>query len=293
MTMAAFPLIFGEVLFDRFPDGEATLGGAPFNVAWHLAAFGAAPLLVSRVGRDDNGARVRTAMERCGLSQAGLQDDPIRPTGIVDITMAGGEPAYDIRPGAAWDGIAAAGLPATPDAALIYHGSLALRSRDSADALAALRRACPVPVFLDVNLRDPWWSPETVMPMIAAARWVKLNADEFDRLAPGRGRIAARARAWIDSFGLDLVVVTRGEKGAVAVSAADGVLAPPAVPAAVVVDPVGAGDAFSAVLILGLLRGWDAGTAVTRAISFAAALVGRRGATPDDPGFYRPFAETW
>jgi len=32
--------IFGEVLFDQFPDGQQVLGGAPFNVAWHLQAFG-------------------------------------------------------------------------------------------------------------------------------------------------------------------------------------------------------------------------------------------------------------
>ena len=33
------PVVFGEVLFDCFPDGSRVLGGAPFNVAWHCQAF--------------------------------------------------------------------------------------------------------------------------------------------------------------------------------------------------------------------------------------------------------------
>ena len=41
--MANKRCVFGEVLFDVFPDGKQVLGGAPFNVAWHLQAFGIAP----------------------------------------------------------------------------------------------------------------------------------------------------------------------------------------------------------------------------------------------------------
>ena len=40
MINPARAIIFGEVLFDTFPDGTAVLGGAPFNVAWHLQGFG-------------------------------------------------------------------------------------------------------------------------------------------------------------------------------------------------------------------------------------------------------------
>ena len=65
--------IFGEVLFDHFPDGRRVLGGAPFNVAWHLQAFGEAPFLVSRVGDDEEGDEVRSAMRAWGMDPAGLQ----------------------------------------------------------------------------------------------------------------------------------------------------------------------------------------------------------------------------
>ena len=66
------PIIFGEVLFDCFPDGSRVLGGAPFNVAWHLQAFGAEPLFVSRVGNDPMGRKIRDAMLQWGMDTSGL-----------------------------------------------------------------------------------------------------------------------------------------------------------------------------------------------------------------------------
>jgi fructokinase len=44
-------------------------------------------------------------------------------------------------------------------------------------------------------------------------------------------------------------------------------------------------------MILGLLRGWPLQTALDRAQAFASAIVGRRGATVRDPGFYAPFTD--
>ena len=58
------PIVFGEVLFDTFPDGSAVLGGAPFNVAWHLQGFGLTPVFISRVGDDARGRQVLAAMAR-------------------------------------------------------------------------------------------------------------------------------------------------------------------------------------------------------------------------------------
>jgi fructokinase len=84
--------IFGEVLFDHFPDGTRVLGGAPFNVAWHLQAFGQSPLLISRVGSDPEGTQVRAAMRDWSLSSSGLQTDTVHPTGKVTVAFQDGEP---------------------------------------------------------------------------------------------------------------------------------------------------------------------------------------------------------
>ena len=85
--------IFGEVLFDRFPDGSSVLGGAPFNVAWHLQAFGQRPLFISRIGRDRLGDTIRSAMQSWQMDVLGLQQDEIYPTGTVQVAIEQGEPS--------------------------------------------------------------------------------------------------------------------------------------------------------------------------------------------------------
>lgn len=80
--------LFGEVLFDHFPDGKQVLGGAPFNVAWHLQALGQAPLFISRVGTDPEGEQIRRSMDDWGMDLGGLQTDPALPTGRVSVSPA-------------------------------------------------------------------------------------------------------------------------------------------------------------------------------------------------------------
>ncbi len=286
------PVVFGEALFDCFPDGAEVLGGAPFNVAWHLAAFGAAPIFVSRIGEDALGERIRNAMTKLGMGTVGLQRDPVHPTGRVQVSLEGGEPSYEIVAGSAYDFIDAAALPKRAGGGLLYHGSLALRNTDSAAALERLRADTDA-IFLDVNLRDPWWSVEQVHALLDGARWAKLNDEELARLAPAGDSPQTRAAALIGHHGLDLAYVTLGAEGAFVLTA-DGT-EERIWPAGhiEVVDAVGAGDGFAAVLILGLLRGWPLGETLEHAQAFASAIVGRRGATVDDPTFYANFLHAW
>ncbi len=286
------PVVFGEALFDCFPDGAAVLGGAPFNVAWHLAALGAAPVFVSRVGEDELGTRIESAMRERDMTTAGLQRDPEHPTGTVQVTLAAGEPSYDIVPGRAYDFIDADALPALSAGTLLYHGTLALRNGDSAAALEALRAQADA-VFLDVNLRAPWWSLDQVRRLLDGARWVKLNADELEVLAADGDSPEGRAAVLIERHGLALVYGTLGARGAFALTA-DGELERVRPGASVeVVDAVGAGDGFASVLIMGLLGDWPLAETLVRAQAFASAIVGRRGATIHDPAFYADFAREW
>jgi fructokinase len=174
----ARPVVFGEVLFDRFPDGHVVPGGAPFNVAWHLQAFGGMPLMISRVGNDALGRNIRQAMEGWSMALRGLQLDSQHPTGIVDVSIHAGEPAYDIVDQRAYDFIDATQLPPLPESGVLYHGSLALRNPVSRQALETLRQDSGMALFVDVNLRAPWWQRDAVLAMLQQARWAKLNADE-------------------------------------------------------------------------------------------------------------------
>jgi fructokinase len=287
------PLVFGEALFDCFPDGSEILGGAPFNVAWHLQAFGAGPVFISRVGKDAMGQRIEQAMTERGMTTLALQRDPGHDTGTVQVKLSGGEPSYDIVDDVAWDHIDAVALPPMPSGGLLYHGSLATRHAHSADALRTLRGRLDPAVFVDVNLRDPWWTKAQLQHLLEGAGWVKLNADELALLAPDGNDVEGRARRLCERYGLKAVFATLGAEGAAAV-AHDGQVHRIAPSGSVeVVDAVGAGDGFAAVLILGLLRGWSIPDTLKRAQAFASAIVGRRGATVDDPAFYAPFIDDW
>jgi len=289
--MIGRPCIFGEVLFDHFPDGRRVLGGAPFNVAWHLRAFGANPYFLSRVGDDSDGAAVRLAMQDWGMDTRGLQTSKARPTGCVRVSIEEGEPSYDIAHPAAWDEIQP-DLPSM-EIALLYHGSLALRSNGSRRACQRLRDTDPGLVFIDVNLRPPWWNRKQVLKVLENAHWVKLNRQELDLLAPSGGAWQDRVFTLLRRHGLQGGVITDGARGAAIVTAAGERLASRPADGIVVADTVGAGDALAAVIILGLLRGWALDVCLRRAQSFASAVVGRHGATVRDAGFYAPFTEDW
>lgn len=293
MKTPSRPVIFGEVLFDRFPDGSEILGGAPFNVAWHLQAFGAAPLFLSRIGNDDLGMRVLKAMEVWGMDQSGMQRDGTVPTGTVDVCFTDGEPEYDIVINRAYDCIEGNQLPPLPRNNLLYHGTLALRHATSRATLEVIRRELDGPRFVDINLRSPWWELETVKKLIARADVVKLNEHEMEHMCPQAVTVEDRASRLLQESGMETLIVTRGRSGAAGYLADGSILTARPCPAELVVDTVGAGDAFSSVLILGHLLSWPLETTLARAQDFARAIIGVRGATSEDPKFYQMFLNNW
>lgn len=278
--------IFGEVLFDHFPDGTRVLGGAPFNVAWHLQAFGQAPSFISRVGDDAEGRSIKEAMTTWGMCTDTLQMDSNLSTGRVSVKLIDDEPSYDIVNPCAYDAIKASDTKL--NCQLFYYGSLALRELVSRQSVKQIMINKPGIVFVDVNLRPPWWKKEQVLDMVSGADWVKLNSDELNLLYS-----SADGASFLTDYNLKGLVLTHGEKGA-EVIIADGqrVKVQPEKKVSVV-DTVGAGDAFASVIILGLSKGWPLDVIVNRAQDFASELVGQRGATVSDIGFYRSFINDW
>lgn len=284
--------IVGEVLFDHFPDGKRVLGGAPFNVAWHLQAFGQLPYFVSRVGADAEADEVLGAMRQWGMDTEGVQLDSQLPTGKVSIQFENGEPQYDIVHPCAYDAIDANSL-ASQSCRLLYHGSLALRDTVSAGAVEQLKSCKPGIVFVDVNLRPPWWQPQRVLEMVRSADWVKLNTDELDSLHAAQGDSVARAADFLEHYDLRGLVLTHGGEGAEVLTASGEHHTIRPESNIEIVDTVGAGDSFAAVIILGLTHDWPLQVTLERAQTFASKLVTRRGATVSDMVFYQPFIDLW
>jgi fructokinase len=284
--------IFGEVLFDCFPGDERVLGGAPFNVAWHLQAFGRSPSFVSRVGMDEEADIILQSMRRWGMSTQNVQQDGQRPTGRVMITLEAGEPTYEILADVAYDYIDASALRAL-QATTLYHGSLGLRNPVAREALDRLKGNRPQRIFMDVNLRNPWWQRESVLAWVAEADWVKLNEDELSQLQGESDDMIRAAKRFRQEYRLQGLVVTLGEQGVLALNGDDQTHRIEPEVNLDVVDTVGAGDALSSVLILGLDLGWPLPLTLERAQTFASAIVGRRGAVVDDLAFYQSFIDAW
>ncbi|MCW9012179.1 MAG: carbohydrate kinase [Gammaproteobacteria bacterium] len=287
------PIIFGEVLFDCFPDGSRVPGGAPFNVAWHCQAFGLSPLFISRVGNDPLGLDIKKIMLDWGMDTSGLQLDSAHPTGIVDVTFNNDEPSYDIVENSAWDFIDSDALPPDTSCSLLYHGSLALRNTVSASTLSTLKKSCPDASFIDINLRSPWWNFEQVNNLISQGQWIKLNQEELALIVPSQNNMKDRVNYLLSNTPMKLLIVTCGDKGALAFPSSGEEYYIQPETATSVVDTVGAGDAFTSVLLLGNIKDWTLEETLQRAQSFASAIVGNRGATVQNMDFYQPFIHNW
>ena len=292
MNNSAFPVIFGEVLFDCFPEGESILGGAPFNVAWHCQAFGLQPLLISRIGDDLLGEKVITAMRDWGMKTEGMQIDSEHATGRVNVSFHDNEPSYEIIEDSAWDFMDSHVLPELDKNSILYHGTLALRNPVSAQCLEKIKHSTSSSIFVDVNLRSPWWDISKVYNFIQNSQWLKINADELNILSPEKDSSKHKAQSLLEKLQLDLIVVTQGALGAFALTPKDTFQVRPE-KTINIVDTVGAGDAFTSVLLLGLHKLWPFNTTIKRAQQFASQVVGLRGATTQNKDFYEPFIKDW
>ncbi len=292
-------LVFGEVLFDQFPD-RTVIGGAPFNVARHLAGFGLPPLLISRVGRDDAQAEVMKAMERFKLDVRCIQIDPRHPTGAVKVELNESGHSFEILDDQAYDhihsGTARLGaLAARPQ--IVYFGTLASRHTTSYRSLLGVLRMSPGLKFLDLNLREPWFERARTENLIRQAHVLKINSDEFEVLRHWlklKGSLESNCLQLLNRYGLRMLLVTRGEEGAYAATpdglSVDFSAQPMTTP---IIDSVGAGDAFSAVAIVGLLHDWPLSTLLERADAFARKILGIRGAVPENSRPYDNALTGW
>ncbi len=301
-------VLFGEALVDDFGT-EQVVGGAPFNVARHLAAFMSPQLLITCIGNDKNGAIVHAEFERFAMSEAGLQVDKMEETGRVVVERNAKGHRFVILPGQAYDFInpeQALAAFESVDPSAIYFGTLAQRCPRSRDTLHALLEASNATRYLDLNLRDGQYDERCVFHSLHAADIAKVNEEELQALfgwyfgiapsapALSSDEVRAACAALVQMFSLEGLIVTLGHRGSVYFGADGGVVvhrdnpAPP-----FVIDTVGAGDAFSAIFLLGRMRGWALELTLARANEFAAAICAIPGAVPRDLGFYDKWAARW
>lgn len=275
-------VIWGELLWDQFPDGPQ-LGGAPSNVAWHLGMAGGWGQLVSRVGDDALG---HEAIERLShvVDTSLIQVDPERATGEVEVTVVGGEPRYRLVPGRAWEHIACTPDVATSigEAGVLIFGTLSQHTPGGLaqwkQAIAAAGSRCLK--VCDLNLRRTMTPPagerEAVLAALEVADLLKVNDAELNKLADWLG--------WADPISElrkrpRVVAVTHGADGSTLYSDR-GAIEIPGVRARAKGDNVGCGDAYLAILVHGMTLGWALAHSARAASRWAAEVAAVRGATP-------------
>jgi len=272
------PAIFGEILYDRFPDGTAVLGGAPFNVCRHLRQLDFDPLMLTRIGDDDAGKLLLREIDRYDLDPSGIQIDLDHPTGEVLVTLDdNGEAVYTIAPNQAWDYIE----PVVPEEFarpepppdLLYAGSLALRTPEAQARFMQLADELACPIYVDINLRQNWWSHDLANELLQLAFCFKCNEEEFNTLFGD-----VDPKAFREQHELDFLLLTRGARGLSFYSYRGTFHADPPQLKGPIVDTVGAGDATAAVSIVGYLEDWHPKRTVQEAVRRAAQVCRVQGA---------------
>ncbi|MCU0708133.1 MAG: carbohydrate kinase [Pirellula sp.] len=279
----------GEILWDVFEDATV-FGGAPANFACHAAALGLEALMKSAVGNDDLGHQALDWIRKRDLSVDFVREDSEHPTGTVRVRLrSDGQPEYVFASDVAWDHLRCD--PHDVDLAQRCHavcfGTLAQRSLESRQAIQRFVESTPKDAWriLDVNLRQNFYDEVVLRESVLRSNALKLNDEEWPIVSsclgidsePHRKNIEAMAA----QYGLRCIVLTRGKQGSwIWLDGEWDECVPTPIDAA---DTVGAGDAFTAAVVAGLLRGEPVSKLHRRASRIASYVCTQRGATPPLP----------
>lgn len=274
---------FGEILWDNLPNGTMP-GGAPMNVAYHLKKLGNEPALITKVGSDEWGNKLKTLMENNSITTDFFQTDDTLQTGKVNATIGNyNEVTYDILEPVAWDNIEwqdeLADLVA--NSKYFVFGSLATRSHVNEITLAKLLGAAKFRV-LDINLRAPHYTKDKIEHLLHHVDLLKLNQSELELLGEWFTEYKSDAdciSALQDRFDIPDIVVTKAGDGAI--FNCNGQYYSHPGHKIVVADTVGSGDAFLAALLTKLSVGGAAEDALEFACGVGALVASYRGGCPD------------
>jgi fructokinase len=288
-------IVIGEILFDIYPKSRR-LGGAPFNFAFHMKQLGFPVRFISRVGADDYGREILNRIQAVGFDRDDIQLDHKHPTGTVQVDLDGHSvPSFTVVPHVAYDFIEyfpQIHSELLKKARLLYFGTLVQRTRRGFQALHQfLNREPPgCKLLYDINLRPYCYSDNVVETSLRKTSVLKLNSEELQecrRITGISGTGTSFIRQMMSEYALEIVALTNGDQGSELLTPRGTDRYTPE-PRETVVDTVGAGDAYAAMLAVGLLKNWPPKRTVLMATSLASRVCGIEGAIPKSAQFYEP-----
>jgi fructokinase len=278
----------GEILWDMLPGGKQ-LGGAPSNFAYHMQQAGFETFVVSAVGKDRDGEEIMDVLDQLQLNDSFVQRIPYYPTGTVTVKLnPSGIPGYTIHENVAWDHIAwTDGLDAlAKEVDAVCFGSLAQRENVSRETICRfLESTNPqcLRVF-DINLRQSFYTKEIIVRSLELANVLKINEEELPIVAGllgYSGNEESQLNQLLKGYDLRLIAHTMGSGGSLLLTHEE--ISSCQVPEIKVTDTVGAGDAFTAVMLAGMLQNQTLKTTHKIATEVAAFVCTQNGATPTLP----------
>lgn len=283
------PLIvgIGELLWDILPD-NTRLGGAPANFAIHCQSLGGKSAIVSAVGTDQPGIRITNQLKQYGITTDYINTNQYQ-TGKVEIKLVqNGVPQYTISENSAWDHIQlnekTIRLSHTCDA--VCFGTLAQRNNSSQNTIKDFLTNCKqdcLKIF-DINLRQNYYTKSVITSSLAIADILKLNDDELDILQPMLNlpkNTDSAIQALLNQYNLKYLALTLGENGSILANRQD-ISHCPGTPTDIC-DTIGAGDSFTATVVMGILKGMNLKKINKLANKVAAYVCSQPGATPKLP----------
>ena len=291
-------LVIGEILFDIF-SVDKCIGGAPFNFAFHMKKLGFPVKFISRVGDDSLGREILDFLALHGFDLGDIQIDQDYPTGSATVDMSSKKGhSFIIAKNTAYDHIDYDEIrrllsKCQPD--LLYFGTLIQRSRNSFGSFQKLLGEKPQKTisFCDINLRPGCYTEQTTTASLNASNILKLNTDELAELMPGSSHMASYkglVRKLMKTHCIETVILTMGEKGSQWVTKDRYYTALPEASSGII-DTVGAGDAYAAMSVAGILKNLPYEYILPLASRFASQVCGVKGALIQDSAIYREFNE--
>lgn len=286
--MTERPIIIGvgELLWDLFPSGKQ-LGGAPANFIFHAQQLGASGYIISAVGNDDNGEEIMRILVQKGMDRRFIGQLDKLPTGTVTVELdAHGVPAYLIHENVAWDYIPldSSVYQVVENSNAFCFGTLAQRSTGSMNTIQSLLKILPASclIVFDVNLRQHYFTKGRIEFSLGYANILKLNEEELSiisRLLKIDGSEEDQLKFLLNTYHLQLIALTKGAQGSLLYSGQETSWRD--TPEVKVADTVGAGDAFTAAMVVSILKGLPMRTVHQNAVNVSAFVASRKGAMPD------------
>lgn len=282
----------GEILFDIYTSVKK-MGGAPLNFIYHIHKFSGATNMISRIGNDELGGEILRFLEGSGISTRYIQVDPNHPTGTATVKLnEKGEPSFTINSETAYDFIEAnneLNILLEENTDCLYFGSLAQRNKITQNTIHSLLGK-NIKYFCDLNIRQNFYNKDTIIKSLSATDVLKVNEDELkllnDLLFNEKLDFEKTSIKLMREFDIEMIAVTKGADGSILIREEINEFS---IEPINVIDTVGSGDAFAAVLCLGYLNGWKLHDINKIANSFASEICMINGALPADNKIYEKF----